>query len=91
MTRSPTYNTWYCMKQRCLYKGDKNFHLYGGRGISICDRWKESFEDFYSDMGERPIGKTLDRIDNSKGYYKENCRWATLKEQAANKRKRIQK
>jgi len=80
------YQTWRAMKQRCTNKGHVNYHNYGGRGISICDRWLESFESFYEDMGERPTGKTLDRIDSNGNYCKENCKWSTKKEQCINRR-----
>lgn len=80
-----TYTTWQRMKDRCLNKNNPDYRYYGGRGITICDRWLK-FENFYKDMGERPKNKTLDRIRNSEGYSKENCRWATPKEQQNNTR-----
>lgn len=83
INRSRTYRTWEAMKQRCTNPNHMAYSLYGGRGISFDPSWN-SFISFLSDMGERPIGKTLDRIDNSKGYFKENCRWATNKEQQTN-------
>lgn len=86
MAMTPTYHVWQGMKTRCY---NKNFHAYpnyGARGITVCDRWLESFENFYEDMGEKPHKKSLDRIDNSKGYSKENCRWATNEEQQRNRR-----
>lgn len=82
---SRTYNTWRHIKIRCMQKNHKDYERYGAKGIIVCDRWKNSFENFLEDMGERPRDMTLDRIDNSKGYNKENCRWATLKEQGRNK------
>lgn len=79
------YNTWYLMKTRCDNPKCKYYDRYGGRGISICKEWY-SFDQFVADMGDRPEGLTLDRIDNDSGYSKSNCRWATAKEQNNNKR-----
>lgn len=85
LTGSPTYNTWASMKQRCLNPNSPKYRLYGGRGITICDRWLK-FENFLADMGERPPGLTLDRIDNDGDYEPGNCRWATSTQQIANRR-----
>lgn len=83
---SPTYVSWQSMLARCRYSNRNNSARYIERGISVCIAWK-SFDNFLKDMGERPDGKTLDRIDNDKGYCKDNCRWATKTEQARNTRR----
>ena len=89
MTKTPTYYTWVSMKTRCLNPNHEAHSRYAGRGIVICARWLQSFENFLVDMGERPDGTTLDRINNAKGYSKSNCRWATWKQQAQNTRKNV--
>ena len=81
-----TYCSWRCMKARCTNPRYRFFYLYGGRGIRVCDRWLHSFETFLSDMGERPSGMTLDRIDPDGNYEPSNCRWATRKTQRSNQR-----
>ena len=86
MSKTPTYASWQAMKSRCLNTNQKSFLDYGKKGIEICTRWINSFEAFLEDMGERPKGCTLDRIDFTKGYYKENCRWATYHMQSNNRR-----
>jgi hypothetical protein len=85
---SPTYKSWVSMKQRCNNPKNPGYKNYGGRGITVCERWLK-FENFLEDMGERPHRLSLDRIDNNKGYYKENCRWATRNEQNRNQRSNI--
>jgi hypothetical protein len=85
MRGTRVYNSWQAMKKRCLNKNRKNYKYYGGRGIVVCEKWME-FENFYKDMGECPRGKTLDRINNNLGYFKENCCWSTPRQQNNNRR-----
>lgn len=85
-TGSPTYQSWVAMVARCTSPTSGGYSYYGGRGVTVCDRWLESFENFLEDMGERPDGKTLDRIDDALVYSKATCRWATRKEQQRNRR-----
>lgn len=86
MSHKPTYTAWRSMKARCLNKNTASYKDYGGRGITICKRWLESFENFIEDMGTKPNGMQLDRIKNDKGYSKENCRWSTPSENSNNRR-----
>lgn len=83
---NPTYKIWSGMRARCQCPTNKAYRYYGARGIMVCERW-QNFENFYSDMGERPPGLTIERMDNNKGYFPDNCKWATMDEQYKNKRK----
>jgi hypothetical protein len=89
LSKSPEYQVWRAMRSRCLSDNDPRYHDYGGRGITVCDRWNNSFEAFIEDMGMRPSNDlTLERIDNEKGYFPANCRWATWSDQIRNQRVR---
>ena len=88
MADDPIYNTWAGMLRRCNNPKAPNYHDYGGRGITVCDRWTK-FENFYADMGPRPKGRTLDRIDNGGNYEPSNCKWSTRQEQNDNRRNTI--
>ncbi len=84
--RSGTHHTWTNMIARCTNPNRPDYAFYGARGIAVCQRWRDSFAAFLADMGEKPAGLSLDRIDNGKGYEPGNCRWATKYEQMQNTR-----
>lgn len=83
---SPEFAVWAAMIQRCHNPKSSTYWKYGARGVAVCDRWRTSFPAFFADMGPRLKGTSIDRIDNSKGYEPGNCRWATYKQQAINRR-----
>jgi|DEB19_MinimDraft_3_1074340.scaffolds.fasta_scaffold35149_3 hypothetical protein len=86
MSNTSTYRSWHMMLQRCYNKNNPSFIYYGERGITVDEKWR-SFENFYKDMGDRPEGTSIDRIDVNGNYCKNNCKWSSLYEQAKNKRK----
>lgn len=88
-SRTKTHNSWLAMKQRCQYEGHPEFHRYGAAGIKVCERWNNSFESFLEDMGEKPDGMSLDRINSSGNYEPGNCRWATTAQQNRNRKSNI--
>lgn len=88
-SRTPTYASWCDARKRCYSPQNKRFSEYGGRGIGMCDAWRDSFESFLRDMGERPKGMTLERLDVDKWYEPGNCTWATAAQQAQNTRANV--
>lgn len=88
LSSTKEYRIWTGMKQRCGNPKEPSYSSYGGRGLTVCERWENSFENFFEDMGECPVGMSLDRIDNDKGYFPENCRWTDASTQLHNQRKR---
>ena len=90
MSESKTYSVYIQMIERCHNPSHNYYKYYGERGIKVCERWQDKFKNFLEDMGEAPKDLSIDRIDNEKGYSKENCKWSTRKEQQRNRRNSIQ-
>jgi hypothetical protein len=88
MTRTPIYGLWHAMMQRCYDKNSHAYNRYGGRGVEVCPRWHQ-FENFYADMGDKPHGMSMERINNHGHYGPDNVVWATAKSQANNRRSNV--
>ena len=89
MYKTSTYQVWVDMKDRCYNYNNCSYNDYGGRGIFVCDSWLNSFENFYNDMGDKPKGRSLNRVNNDGWYSPDNCKWSTPKEQNRNMRSNI--
>lgn len=85
LSRTGTWHSFRSMLARCYYAGHDSYKYYGGKGVKVCDRWRDSFENFVADMGVRPPGMTLDRVDSGGDYEPANCRWSTRRTQQANR------
>lgn len=88
-SRSRTYLIWRNMRSRCINPKNDSFVNYGGRGITVCPQWLNDYDRFFEDVGEAPVGLTLDRIDNELGYSPENCQWVSVRDQLNNQRRNV--